>query len=377
MSSPVQPAPSQGKAPRRHPPRHHQPYRRTSAVIDDRPNGKPIIFGLGTHLTNREKDRLQRLIAYVVLGLVVGVSVIIIAVTTIYQNWVIPNQSVASVNGVGITRHDRDLMTGYFNGESTLQGSTLSQDPATLAVEQLQKSLLARQAAATINLAVSNAQADTQLTKDIGTNGQSQFQQVLQATGLSRADYVRLVEKPSLLRTTVMTYLTRGASTTAEEWHYARIEVTTPVTETTALTGSYSIAATTSVTATATAILDDLVTKNANFAAIAKKLSADTATKTAGGDPGWVRATDTAIDAQITTFLPTLKTMASSHTKYKVVKEGTSWFVIELLGHDLKHKLSSTQIQNDQTIVYTAFYNKFQAKSVINPPIPSGALGVG
>ncbi|MGH2347187.1 MAG: peptidylprolyl isomerase, partial [Chloroflexota bacterium] len=300
---------------RRQPPRRHQPYRRTSAVIDDRPTGKAVIFGLGKHLTNREKDRLQRLIAYIVLGLVIAVSVIILAVTAVYQTWVYPNQSVASVNGVGITRHDRDLMTGYFNGESTLQGTTLSQDPATLAVEQLQKSLLARQAAKTISIAVSNAQADAQLTKDIGKNGQTQFQQVLTATGLSRSDYVRLVEKPDLLRTKVMAYLTRGASTTAEQWHYARIQITTPVTKTTVITGTYSIAPTKSITATATTILDDLVTKNVNFAAIAKKLSADTATKANGGDVGWVRAKDTAIDTQITSLLPTLKTMASTHTK--------------------------------------------------------------
>jgi hypothetical protein len=375
MSSPVQPAPSQGKAPRRHPPRRHQPYKRSSAVIDDRPNSKAVIFGLGKHLTNREKERIQRLIAYVILGVIIAISVIIIAVTAVYQTWVIPNQSIASVNGVGITRHDRDLMTGYFNGESTLQGSTLSTDPATLAVEQLQKSLLARQAAATIGVTVSNSQADTQLKKDIGSNG-SQFQQVLQATGLSRADYVRLVEKPGLLRTKVSAFLTKGAPTTAEQWHYARIEITTPVTQTTAISGSVSISGTTSITGTATVILDDLVNKKANFAAIAKKVSADTATQTAGGDPGWVRSTDTLIDSQITTFLPTLKTMAAGHIKYQKKYVGTSWWILEYLGHDLKHKLSSTQIQNDQTIAYTAFYNKFQAKSQINPPIPAGSAGI-
>jgi parvulin-like peptidyl-prolyl isomerase len=376
MSGPVQPAPAPGKAPRRHPSRHHQPYRRASAVIDDRPNGKAVIFGYGKHLTNREKERLQRLIAYVVLGVIVAVSVAIIAVTAVYQTWVYPNQSVASVNGVGITRHDRDLMTGYFNGESTLQGTTLSQDPGTLAVEQLQKSLLARQAAKTIGIAVSDAQADAQLTKDIGKNGQTQFQQVLTATGLSRPDYVRFVEKPDLLRTKVMAYLTRGASKTAEEWHYARIEVSTPVTKTTVITGTYSIKPTTTITGTATRILNDLVTKDVNFGAIAKKLSADTATKANGGDVGWVRTTDTAIDSQITTFLPTLKTMASTHTKYKAMPSGKSWYILELLGHDLKHPKTAVQTQNDQTIAYTAFYNKFQAKSVINPPLPAG-LGIG
>jgi len=357
MSSPVQSAQPEPKAPRRPQRRHHQPYRKASAVIDDRPNGKAVIFGLGRHLTNREKERIQHLLAYGVLAVVVAISVIIVATAAIWQNWIYPNQSVATVNGAGITRHDRDLMSGYFSGESTLQGSTLSVAPATLALEQLEKSLLARQAAQSIGIQVSDAQADAQLTKDISKSSNATFQQVLSATGLSRADYVRLVEKANILRTQVMTYLTRGNAKTAEQWNYSRIEVATRK--------------------AALGVLSDLVLKHQNFASVAKKLSTDTTTKSLGGAVGWIRPTDTTVDTNLTTFLPTLKIMASSHIQYKVVPNGTQWWVLEYLGHDLKHKLSPSQIQNDQVAAYTVFYNKFQAKSSINPPLPANASGIG
>jgi len=320
-------------------------------VIDERPNGKAVIFGFGRHLTNREKERLQRLLAYGVLALVVAVSVIIIATAAIWQNLVYPNQSVATVNGVGITRHDQSLMTGYFSGESTLQGTTLSQDPATLALQQLEKSLLARQAAQTVGIQVSDAQADAQLTKDIGKNSAT-FQQVLSATGLSRSDYVRLVEKANVLRTKIMAFLTKGNAKTAEQWNYSRIEVASQK--------------------AAVAVLTDVVLKHQKFATVAKKVSTDTATKSLGGAVGWIRPTDTTVDTQIATFLPTLKTMAASHTQYKIIQIGKQWWVLEFLGHDLKHPLSTNQIQSDQVAAYTAFYNKFEAKSTINPPLPAG-----
>ncbi|MGH2409262.1 MAG: peptidylprolyl isomerase [Chloroflexota bacterium] len=350
----MQPGSKIQRPPRR---RQHQPYRRASAVIDDRPNSKAVIFGFGRHLTNREKERIQRLLAYGVLAVVVAASVIIISTAAIWQNWVYPNQSVATVNGTGISRHDQSLMTGYFTGESTLQGTTLSQDPATLALQQLEKSLLARQAAQTIGIQVSNAQADAQLTKDIGSKNSATFQQVLSATGLSRSDYVRLVERANVLRTKVMAFLTKGNAKTAEQWNYSRIEVAT--------------------NKAAVGVLQDLVLKHQTFAKEAKKVSTDTATKSLGGAVGWIRPTDTAVDTDITTFLPTLKAMAASHTQYKIIQNGGKWWVLEFLGHDKKHPLSQTQIQNDQVAAYTVFYNKFQAKSSINPPLPAGSAAVG
>lgn len=352
MSSPVQPAQPGPPSQRRPQRRQHQPYRRASAVIDDRPNRKAVIFGFGRHLTNREKERIQHLLAYGVLAIVVAASVIIIAVAAIWQNVVYPNQSVATVNGTGITRHDQSLMTGYFSGESTLQGTTLSQDPATLALQQLEKSLLARQAAQSVGIQVSDAQADAQLTKDIGKNSTT-FQQVLTATGLSRSDYVRLVEKANILRTKIMAYLTRGNAKTAEQWNYSRIQVASRK--------------------AAVAVLTDVVLKHQKFAAVAKKVSTDTATKSLGGAVGWIRPTDTTVDTDITTFLPKLKAMAASHTQYQIVQNGTQWWVLELLGHNLKQPLSANQIQSDQVAAYTVFYNKFEAKSSINPPLPAGS----
>lgn len=357
MSTPAPPAKPAGKSSRRQPPRRHQPYKRTSAVIDERPDGKPVIFGYGRHLTNREKDRVRHLIAYSALGLIIAVSVIIIAGAAIYQNIIYPNQSVASVNGQGISRHDHDLLTNYFTGEASLQGTTLSQDPATLATAQLQKSLLAIQTAKKIGIVATISEANAQLTKATASSvSQVNFQHVLQVTGLSRDDYMRLVMLPQIVRTKVMDYLTRNEPKVAEQWHYARIQVATQK--------------------AALQILNSLV-KGTSFAKLAKSKSLDTTTKAQGGDLGWLRASDTSVDSLLPTFLPTLRAMEKSGTQYRIMHSGTQWYVLDFLGHQPKRALSTNQVQQDQLSAYTQWYNQAQSTAVFSPPLPASLLSSG
>ena len=365
MSAPAQPqsgGTSEASKSVRRQPRRHQPYRRTSAVIDERPDGKPIIFGYGRHMTKREKERVQRLVAYGAVGLVAAVSLVIIVVAAVFDNIITPNQSVAWVNGKGISRHDRDLLTGYYtaqNTQITQSGGTSQTDPQAQADTKLEQDLMTRTAAkADFGLTVSDSDAEARLKKDLPNfGGQAGFDNVLTLTGLSKSDYLQFMIKPLVLNEKIGKLLTAGNAATAEMWHYARLEVPTKK--------------------AADQALLQLLGK-ANFATLVKKESLDSVTKAAGGDVGWVRSTDVRIDTQITLLLPTLQAMAKTNSLYRVAAVGTQWYVLKFLGHDLKHPLSALQRQYDVENAYSLWFEKKKAATVFNPPLlnPTGSQQV-
>lgn len=362
MSAPAgaKPSGTRQNKPRKQAPKHH--YRRTSAIIDERPDGKPLLFGYGRHLSKREKDRVLNRIAYGALAAVITISLAVIVTVLVYNSFIYPNQAVAWVNGQGISRHDRDVMTNYYTAaeaQQVSQGASASQlgDPQTLAVEQLQQSLLTSiSAKSKLSITGSMAEGSTLLGQELGKN-QAAFTAKLQQYNISRDDYVRLVEIPQVLEQKVGVYLTRNNATVAEQWHYARISLKTQ--------------------ADAKAILQQLA-GGANFASIAKKKSQDTATAPTGGDMGWQRVADSTDPLLNSTFLPVLRKMESSHTKYEVVKySATVWYVVEFLGHDLKHALSSAQKQADQVNAFNNWIKPLQDTAIFNPPLPASTTGTG
>lgn len=359
MSAPAEPG--RANKPRRQPQRQpQQHYRRTSAIVSERPDGKPIIFGYGRHMTLKEKERAKKLIAYIALGIVLAISAIVIAWAAIYDNFIYPNQSVASVNGHGISRHDRDVMTNYYNAQAqqaSAQGGQLQGDPAALAMQQLQQDLLTKLAAQQkLGVTATLAEAQAKLTKDVGSNV-ANFNSALKAYNVSKDDYLRLIEEPQVLDQKVGVYLTRGNPKVADQWHYARLEVKDQK--------------------TANSVLQQLL-GGANFATLAKKVSIDSQTKSKGGDMGWARVVDSSDPLLATTFLKPLQSMAASHATYKVVKDGPSaWYVIEFLGHDAKHPLSSTQMQQDQVSAFNTWFTKLKQTAVFDPPLASPTPSTG
>lgn len=347
-----------GRQPRR-PHRGHS-YRRTSAIIDERPDGKPILFGYGRHMTRREKERAQRLIAYAALGLVIALSVLVVVVAAVYQNVIVPNQTVASVNGHGISRRDRDTMTKYFTAQAAQSGGQTTTDPQTLAVQQLQQDLLTKVSAQQqLGLTVGQADANAALSKTLAnpsSGGQSAFQSMLTTYNLSKDQYLRLIEEPQVLDQKVAAHLSRNDPKTAEQWHYARIQVKDRK--------------------TAEGLLGKLA-GGANFAALAKKDSIDTTYKAAGGDSGWERTTDTQDPLLVSTFLKPLQQMQKSHTRYRVVQSGKLWYVIAFLGHDLHRALSASQQQQDQQQAFNIWYSQQKAKANFNPPLPASSVSGG
>jgi hypothetical protein len=169
---------------------------------------------------------------------------------------------------------------------------------------------------------------------------------------MSEADYKRLVMGPQVTQQQVSVKLTPNEPKTAEQWEYARIQVPTQI--------------------SATTILKEVAFSNASFAKLAKSESKDTQTSAQGGSLGWVRATDSSIDPMLTTFLPVLKSMAKTTTRYKIFHSGANWWVLELLGHNLKQPLSQTQIQQDENTAFNTWYAGLQAKAKFDPPLPTG-----
>jgi hypothetical protein len=365
MSAPAQPegkSTSAAPRPQRKAPRH-QPYRRTSAIVNERPDGKPVIFGYGRHLTKREKERVQHLMAYGALGVVVAASVVIIAVVAIYSNFIYPNQAVAWVNGQGISRHDRSVMTNYYTAAEALQSQQGGQslgDPQSLAVAQLQKSLLTKVSAQQqFGLTASKADAQALLNSQLASGGTSAstFNTNLHNYNIGKDDYLRLIIGPQVLEQKVGAHLTQGDPKVADQWHYARISVTTQK--------------------KGESVLQQLL-HGASFAALAKKQSQDSQTASNGGDMGWVRPVDSADPLLASTFLPHLQAMQKSHAKYQLVKYSSSvWYVIELLGHDTKHPLSTSQKKQDQTVAFNNWFQPFENKARFVPALPANQLNTG
>jgi hypothetical protein len=355
-TQPQQPAKAAGtaaKPARKQPRRQQQQYRRTSAVIDERPDGKPIIFGYGRHLTKRQKERAQRRIAYGALGVVVVISVLIVVVAFFYGNFIYPNQVIASVNGHGITRSDRNLMANYVTLQTTSLGGSAPTDAAGQAVAQLQQQTLIRdQGKLQFGINPTSAEITTALNDQFKGSTSVTLDQILSVTKMSKADYERLIVAPQVIQQQVSAKLTPNEPKTAEQWDYGRIQVTSQI--------------------SATTILKQLGLKNASFAKLAKSESKDTQTSALGGSLGWVRTTDTSVDPMLATFLPTLKNMAKSNIKYQIFHSGANWWVLELVAHNLKQPLSATQIQQDQAAAFNKWYTNLQAKAKFDPPLPAG-----
>jgi len=344
----------------------HQTYRRTSAIIPDRPDGKPILFGYGQHMTRKEKERIQRLMAYGVLGVVVAICAIILASSAVYNGLIVPNQTVASVNGHGIPRKDRDAMVRFYTAQAAAQqaqGGQVQGDPATQALQQLQNNVLTQISAKDqFGMMVSSSDTERQLKQTSGFT-ETRLSQLLTTYGLSRDEYDRLIVAPNVYRTRIGDRLTAGDPKVAAQWRYARILLKDKK--------------------SADAVFRQLAFPNAktpDFAFLARTKSQETVgtnTDHNNGDLGWLRPTDTNLDPLFqTAFLSSLKGMKQTNARYKEVNDGTQWYVIEYLGYEPKRPLSDAQKQADGALKYNDWFKLQQAKARFDPIQPSQAAPI-
>lgn len=141
-------------------------------------------------MTKRERERARRLT--IIVGVVVGVAVLVLVAGLLYQTVIIPNTSVATVNGQRISTNDLWKLTrfdqlqrinqlqsllqfqeqvdpggeqGFFTSQiQQLQSDLINQEGSTNRVlEQMIETELVRQLAADNNITVSDADIQAQL----------------------------------------------------------------------------------------------------------------------------------------------------------------------------------------------------------------------
>jgi parvulin-like peptidyl-prolyl isomerase len=110
-------------------------YRRQTARIDGRRDGKPLIFGWGGHLTRMQKNRLQHRAAYGFFAAVLIVIVGVLIFGVIQQNVLLPNETIASVNSHNLSQDTYRKLLAYNAQDTWNQYSSLVQQQNQLATK--------------------------------------------------------------------------------------------------------------------------------------------------------------------------------------------------------------------------------------------------
>ena len=77
---------------------------RQTARLEGRRDGKPLIFGWGSHLTRAQKTRYQRVALFIFGGFVAVLVVFVAVFGVIQQNYIIPNETIVVVNGTHVSQ---------------------------------------------------------------------------------------------------------------------------------------------------------------------------------------------------------------------------------------------------------------------------------
>jgi hypothetical protein len=79
-------------------------FRKTTARLEGRRDGKPLVLGWGRHLTRAQKNLYRHAAAYSFAGAVCLLVVGVLAFGWLQQTFLIPNQTIASVDGHSISQ---------------------------------------------------------------------------------------------------------------------------------------------------------------------------------------------------------------------------------------------------------------------------------
>ena len=292
-------------------------FRRQTARVEGRRDGKPLIFGWGAHLTRAQKMRFQQLTALGFLGLIIVAVVFTLVFGVVQQNIIIPNQTIVKVNGVSITQDfyrkelafnaqdiwnsmqaeitlHNNLQTSIQQGDATAQqedqvlisqiqseeGNYAQAQVTESTIQQIVEDQLIRQGAKTFESAdhvpastfePTSKNIDDSLAafkKAFPTN--ESYSTFLSRDNLQNSD-VRTAIAIQLRRTLMQTYLSKKVVSPVQQAHLRHIEV-----------GDLKSAQK----------AHDEIVKSGDWKGLAKSTSLDSNTKDTGGDMGWVRAVD-------------------------------------------------------------------------------------
>ncbi|MGO8946240.1 MAG: peptidylprolyl isomerase [Ktedonobacterales bacterium] len=352
-------------------------YRRQTARLDGRRDGTPLIFGWGSHLTRVQKNRLQKRAAY---GFFAAVMVMLIGVLIfglIQQNILIPNETIASVNGRNISQDTYRKLLAYNSQTSWNQYSSLLQQQNQLAtklaagdpsattlndnltaeiqtvegnysqsvlsqttMDQLVEDQLIQQGISRFlqqnpklksKLVPSGAAITAQLKtfENAFPEGET-YSEFLSRDNLSASD-VRADVALELRRTLMQAYLATLLVSPTRQVHLRRIETTTA--------------------AGAVKVLDLLNQKKITWAEAAKEYSLDADTKDIGGDMGWVPPGTGDAGIALWAYAPGRKVNDITATP---IKDSTGTFdIVQILGINPSLVVNATTLQDAQANALT------------------------
>ena len=288
-------------------------FKRQTARLEGRRDGKPLIFGWGGHLTKAQKLRIQHTAAFSFLGIVIGAVILTLVLGVLNQNVFIPNQTFVTINGVKFSQdtYRKTLayesqtlwnklqieITQYNNAQTKVQqGDTAAAQESQILTAQLQTDEATYQqaqiTAATATLMVEDtliqqgarrleqqnhvpastftltkAEIDAAVTafKKAFPENES-YNDFLSKNGLTNADISNFVQI-QLRRDKMEKYLQSQLKTPTRQVHIRHIEVNTA--------------------ADAQNVLNQ-VRKTGDWNGLAKKYSLDVDSKDKGGDAGWI-----------------------------------------------------------------------------------------
>jgi len=288
-----------------------------TARIEGLRDGKPLIFGWGKHLTRAQKTHYQHVATWSFIGVICLAIIGTLIYGVVNENYIIPNKTIVSVNGVNISQDTYRKELAYQSQSlwNTLQSEIAQRnalaakvaagDPTattqnSIVTSQLQSNEANYAQAQITQTAVTALEDNALITagakqfeqqshvpaatfeptqKDINDalaafkkafpNGET-YAQFLSADNLTNSDVVNSITM-QLRRTKMQTYLASLIVSPSRQLHLRRIQIDSK--------------------ANAEKVRAELVAgklTDATWSTLAKKYSLDTNTKDTGGDLGWV-----------------------------------------------------------------------------------------
>lgn len=288
-------------------------FRRQTARLEGRRDGKPLIFGWGGHLTKAQKLRYQHTAAYSFLGIVLAAVIFTVVFGVLNENVFIPNKTILTVNGVTYSQDSYRKLLAYeaqtvwnklqieIHEQNDLQTKIQQGDTNAATQNQIITSLIQADEGAyqqpQITAATATLMTEDRLIKQGAARFKAQnhvpastftpttadinkavdvfkksfpqnekYSDFLAKNGLSDAD-IHQFAQIQLRRDRMEKYLQSLLKSPTRQAHLRHIEVNTA--------------------ALAQTILDQLK-KTGDWNGLAKKYSLDVDSKNKGGDIGWV-----------------------------------------------------------------------------------------
>lgn len=352
-------------------------FRKTTARLEGRRDGTPLVFGWGRHLTRAQKSHYQRVAAYSFFGAVTVLVIGVFVFGLLQQNVFIPNQALFSVNGVNVSQdtyrkqmaydaqdlwnqmqaniklHDQ-LTDKQSKGDTSSQTATALQ-LATSTVEaeegnysqssitqstadQLVEDQLIQQQAvrfaqtdksAKQKLTPTTAQIDAKINafkKAFPSN--EKYSDFVAKNGMSDDD-VRAAATVLVRRDLMQSYLAATYVSPAPAAHLRVIERSTQADAQKTLAELQK---------------DKLTSMSANWNDIAKKESLDNDSKNSGGDMGWILRGGNDSGVELWVYDPSTKV-----GDVQIVQTVNGTFdVIQLLSIDPNHVVDADSLKNWQ-----------------------------